>query len=130
MASGISGPQYRLEGLREFQKTCRKAGLDMDEFARAGERAGQIVASAGLFHVPIVSGNLASTIRPSRQKARVVVSAGSSAVPYANPIHWGWPAHNIRANPFLSDAARQTEPQWTAVYLEDLNVIISKIHGA
>ena len=123
--------QFQLEGLREFQKTCRKAGLDMAEFSQASQRAGSIVSSAALSHVPIVTGNLAASIRPAAQKARVMIYAGNTSnVPYPPVIHWGWPAHNIRSNPFLTKAGQQTEPIWVQAFTDELNKILARIHGA
>jgi hypothetical protein len=42
-----------------------------------------------------------------------------SALPYSEVIHWGWPQHGIEAQPWLSVAAQQTEPQWVG-YFEEL----------
>ena len=49
-------------------------------------------------------------MRASRLAKGVRVSVGRATVPYAGAIHWGWPARNISAQPFLTDAAKQTEP--------------------
>ena len=58
------------------------------------------------------------------------VSSGKATVPYGGAIHWGWPARDISANPFLTDAAKQTEPTWTAQYLADINKILDRVRGA
>jgi len=58
------------------------------------------------------------------------VQAGRASVPYAGPIHWGWPARNIEPQPFLTDAAVATEPRWTAQYLEDVEAALAKVKGA
>ena len=49
---------------------------------------------------------------------------------YANPVHWGWPAHGIAPHPFLSDAAVATEPAWSAVYAAAVADAIAQVRGA
>ncbi|GAA0898703.1 hypothetical protein GCM10009551_107070 [Nocardiopsis tropica] len=58
-----------------------------------------------------------------------VVRAGRASVPYAGPIHWGWEARGIRAQPFLSDAARSSEAAWLQVYDAHIDRIIDNIRG-
>ena len=50
-------------------------------------------------------------------------------MPYAGAIHWGWPARNIVGQPFLTDAAKATEPIWVAQYLADIQKIVDKVKG-
>ena len=54
---------------------------------------------------PVRSGTLRGTIRVLATQQRVRLAAGYKRVPYAGPIHFGWRAHNIAANPFLERAA-------------------------
>ena len=78
---------------------------------------------------PKVSGALAGSIRASRLAGGISVKAGSAGIPYANPIHWGWPARNIEASLFLTNAASQSEPEWTAFYEQELDKIIDRVKG-
>lgn len=55
---------------------------------------------------PKRSGTLARTVRGRGQQKGAFISAGFKRVPYAGPIHYGWPSRNIEANPFLERAAR------------------------
>src|SRR5215468_8032398 len=87
----------------------------------------QIQATAGQSLAPKRTGMLAGSIRPTRQAARVVIKAGGARVPYAAVIHWGWPAHGITANPWLSRAAQQTEPTWTTVYADGVQKILDTV---
>lgn len=89
-----------------------------------------MVAAAGRARAPKLTGALAGTVRPSGTKTRAVVRAGFARVPYAGPIHWGWPARGIAAQPFLSDAATSTEPAWQNIYLDAINKTIDKVEGA
>jgi hypothetical protein len=122
-------PVVRIEGLSELRRTCIKAGAQMEEFKEATQRTGQVVSFHAMGLAPKRSGALAGSIRPARAASRVTVYAGSSSVPYAGVIHWGWPAHNIRSQPFLTDAASQSEPQWVGYFFAELQKIIDGIHG-
>lgn len=128
--AGAIAPAVRVDGARELRRTAKAAGVDMSEFKEASERAGAIVQWSAVSRAPIVSGDLAASIRPSRGTSKVWVYAGNAGVPYAGPIHWGWPARNIKANMFIRDAMVATEPQWVKAYEDELNKIIEKVKGA
>jgi hypothetical protein len=72
---------------------------------------------------PVVSGQLAGSqsAHATRTKARIWVRA-----PYAAPIHWGWPHHNIRPNPWLSTGTQQSEPQWTEHFATGITTLVDK----
>lgn len=53
---------------------------------------------------PTLSGRLTGTLRAGRGKTKAVVRAGGARAPHAGVIHYGWPAHNIAAQPFLTNA--------------------------
>lgn len=107
----------------------KKAGEDLADLKDVHQRAGQLVVDVARGMAPTQSGALAGTIRASRLAGGVAVKVGSARVAYANPIHWGWPSRNIEANPFLSNAAIESEAQWTELYYEGLEQIISRVEG-
>ncbi len=51
-------------------------------------------------------------------------------MPYAGPIHYGWPRRNIEPQPWLVNAAHDTEPRWSARFMDGIEQILSKIKGA
>ena len=55
---------------------------------------------------------------------------GRKSVPYAGPIHWGWPRRNISPNTWVVDAARATEPQWLRAFVRDIDKALDKVEGA
>lgn len=67
---------------------------------------------------------LRESFRPSgtRTKARVV-----SRTVYANPIHWGWPAHNIEANRFGERAVKAMEGPIRAKYDSGIQSLIDRL---
>jgi hypothetical protein len=120
-------PQVEVRGGKRLRATLRAAGDDLSDLRAAHGQVAVLVA--GLASPPRRSGRLASTVRPSGTKTAAIVRAGFAAVLYAGPIHWGWPARNITAQPFLSDAATSSEPIWLPIYFADLERIIDKVEG-
>lgn len=116
--------------MRQLRATLKRAGIDLADLKNANERAGQTVAQWAGVRAPRRSGALGATVRAARQVGRARVMAGGGAVPYAGPIHWGWPARNITAQPWISESAQQTEPAWVRDYLDEINKVIGKVRGA
>lgn len=119
----MSAQAARIEmtGQKELARRIRKIKGNLDDFKEANAKAANTVAVRARTLAPKRSGKLAKSIRPGATKRRAVARAGNnrnskSGVPYAGPIHWGWPARHIKANPFMSVAAQQTEPQWVKYY--------------
>jgi phage gpG-like protein len=124
-----SSTVVRVEGAKNLRRTLRKAGKDLSELKAAHKEAANIAAAAGRGKAPNVSGALAATVRGSGTNTAAIVRAGRASVPYAQVIHWGWPGHNIAANPFLTEAAQETEPTWFAVYTEAFDNALNQIKG-
>jgi hypothetical protein len=125
----MAAAAFKVEGLDTFLKTLRRAGADMNDLKDANSAAAQTIASAASARAPRRSGALAGSVRGSRQARRVVVRAGGARVPYAGVIHYGWPRHNISPQPFLVDAAVDSQPQWLPKYSSDLQQILDKVRG-
>lgn len=106
----------------------KKAGDNLDEMKEAHAKVSGVVKSAT--RPPTDSGSLASSVRPGATKTSAVIRAGGSRVPYAGVQEWGWPGHNIPAQPYLTTAAQQTEPVWTGIYQAEVQKILDRIRGA
>ena len=120
----------RVEGARELRRTLKRAGVSVEDLKDANAAAGAIVVAAARPTAPRRSGRLAGTIRASRAAASATVRAGGASVPYAGVIHWGWPAHHITAQPWLSEAATSTESAWLAAYEAGVGKLLDTIRGA
>lgn len=118
-----------IEGARRLRSTMRRAGLDLEDLKAAHARAAQIASNAAAARAPVRSGTLAGTVRSSGTKTAGIVRAGFARVPYAGPIHWGWPARGIPANTFITDAAQDTETVWLAIYEKAVESAIDQIKG-
>lgn len=125
-----NAPVVEVEGARELRRTLKRAGDNLADLKAVHAQVGQVVADAARPRTPTLTGRLAGSIRPARLAAGAVVRAGAASIPYGGPIHWGWPARNIEAQPFLSDAATSTEPEWVALYETEVNRIIEEVEGA
>lgn len=117
-------------GARELRRTAKKAGDDLGDLKEAHAAAAGIVAPVARSAAPHGSGALAASVRPSGTKTQSVIRAGKKSVPYAGVQEFGWPARNIRPQPFIVPAAQDTESQWVALFEAAVDRIINRIKGA
>ena len=135
MASGTYG--YRIsstdtrmgkseiEGLREVQKALRDLSDDLkDAMKPTHKKAAEIVVDGAKRIAPVRTGRLAASIRAAAVRTGGRVRVGSSAVPYAGPIHFGWPARRITPQPFVYEALDPRRAEVAAVYADRLNQLI------
>ena len=121
-ANGIS---IEIDGLTDVMKAVRKIEDGADDLKQVhGDAARKIEQS--VVNVPFVSGRLAASVRSTGQVGAGVIRAGKKAVPYAGPIHWGWPARGIKANPFLVTAAERKTPAVVGIYSDGMQALIKK----
>lgn len=120
----------KVEGLSQFVRALKAAGVDVMELKDANQSAGNYVLSAATARAPRRKGVLAGSGRASRVARGAVVRFGSARVPYAGPIHWGWPARHIRSQPFAVEAAKAAEPVWIRFYARDLEQLVAKVEAA
>jgi len=123
----------RVEGLAELRRTLAAAGVDMSDFTETNKLAAALVATAARGTAPVgppVGGHLASSIRPGATRTTAMVRVGNNTrFPYAGPIHWGWAARGIRANPWVSEAATGTEDTWLPKYMDRVDQIVGTVKG-
>ena len=122
-------PMLQIVGARQLRDAMKQAGVSLDDLKPVNARAAQIVQAAAASRAPRRSGRLAGSLRSSGTRRAGVVRAGGARVPYANPIHWGWPRRHIAANTFVVDAAQATEPAWVEVYAHDIEQLLEQIAG-
>lgn len=92
-------------GLREIQRDLRRLSDDTKEDMKDTHlAAAEVVVMGAKRYVPYRTGRLAQSIRALASKSSGRVRAGSASVPYAGPIHFGWPARRIKPQPFIYDA--------------------------
>lgn len=121
------GTTVRIEGLGTVMRKLRRVEADANDQKDLMHKLGMIVVNAA--DAPQLTGGLASTIRAGRGKSKAVVRAGNARRPYAGVIHYGWPAHNIKAQPFLTDALKSQHDRIYAALEDGINQLIKDATG-
>lgn len=131
-----SGAAIEVVGLSRLRTTMRKAGLDLGRLKGLNRDAAEAVAPTARATAPVgpaAGGHISSSIRVGATASAGVLRAGTGRngrFPYGGPLHWGWPARNIKAQPWLAQAAQATEGRWTDVYQKGVESILKDIEGA
>jgi len=123
----MPAPVVRVEGADRLRATMRAAGLKLRDLSAVNRRTAAKVVTAAAPSTPRRTGALAASVRPQGTQR---VAAARSTLVYAPVIHFGWPGHNIAAQPWLMDAAVATEPEWTGYYEDEIDKILNTVHGA
>lgn len=120
-----------ITGAREFRRALRRFPKEYRrELATIHKKVVRPVAAEARTLVPRRSGRLAGSIRPLGSQTGGRVAAGGRAVPYAGPIHFGWPARNIRAQPFLTDALDRRHDEVLTIWVREQDRLIDKVWRA
>ena len=121
----------QVEGLDELRRDLRRikdSELDAEMKAIHVELAREINRRA-LPNVPVKTGRLKASVRAAGTVRDAVGRVGSTSVPYAPPIHWGWPAHGIKSTPFLTDAAAEIERDIVDRYDRQVSEMLGRVVG-
>ena len=125
----LDGSQSKqgIEGLAEVNKALRSMSKDTrDSMKATHKRAAAIVIQGAKRFVPVVSGKLATSIRDGSTQRMGRVRVGAASVPYAGPIHFGWPARQIKPQPFIYDALDGRRREVAAVYAKRIDELTVK----
>ena len=116
-----------VEGARQLRKALTELGDDaVDDLKAVNMEGVDVVLAEALTRVPVRSGRLYETVRGSATKTRGTIRAGFKKVPYAGPVHFGWPARNIEPNLFLYDAIDERRDEVIAVYKDNIDKLMKK----
>lgn len=124
----VEAAGLRVNGLNVFRRNLRRVNSDLPKGLTAlhKELAATLV-DAARDTAPRRTGRLASTIRPFGTQKAAAVGAGKKAVPYAGPIHYGWPARNITAQPFLTETIHRHQERLLRDYEQQLSAFIERV---
>lgn len=118
-----------IEGLKELQKQLRQIGDEAkNDMKPAHKRAAELVVLGAKRFVPVRTGALLESLRPFARQTAGVVRVGNASVPYAGPIHFGWPIRAIKPQPFIYDALDERRADVVRLYAERMDQIIAKHH--
>jgi HK97 gp10 family phage protein len=123
-------PGVKVTNLREINKALAAVGVPKDAVKAAGKESGELVASEARSLAPVRTGALRDSIRVgATARGKITVLAGNnrtskSAVPYANPIHWGWFKRHIQPQPFFVTALGYTRSEIYDNYFKQMEKLI------
>lgn len=129
-----------VQGARELRKSLKAAGQSLDDLKAANRQAAEIAAKASAALAPRVTGRLSASVRAAGTNTAGIIRAGKKNVPYANAVHWGrrnWPNSKsprrtrsvVRAQPFMSQGAKNSEGRWLPIYQQALDHSIELVKG-
>ena len=127
-------PQLELVGYRQLKKELRQLGDEaVASLKQTNKEAADLVADTARPDIPVRSGRLKGTLRTTGTMRGGVVRMGRKAVPYAGPVHFGWPNRPnaakgwrggpIRLNPFLYEAMDKRVGEVMAIYSKYLETL-------
>lgn len=116
-----------LEGADRLERTLADAAAALGDLSAVNGQVADLVLSRARPRVPIRTGRLVGSLRGTGTPAGA--DMGSSLV-YAGPIHNGWPAHHITANPFITDAVRGSIDAVLDVYMGAVEDALGGVKGA
>lgn len=103
-------------------------GGDLRDLTKANKAAAEVVAVEARNIAPRVTGHLAGSTRATATKVQGQVAVGSSSVPYAGPIIFGWPRRNIAPNPFIYEALDDRRGEVEDVYHRRVDELIRRVY--
>lgn len=107
-------------------RTLASASDDIAELDQ-GDNA-RLIQSRAQQRAPKRSGTLARSVT-ARDLGKGEAVVGSTLI-YAPVIHYGWAAHHIAPNPFLTTAAADSTPLVQASSLREIDRILGRVRGA
>lgn len=125
-----SDESVKVVGLGALIRSLKEAERDIEDLKDANAEAARIVLEEARRGAPRRTGRLSASGRTNRAAKKASVMFGRASVPYAGVIEYGWPAHNIKAQPYLIPAVEHTREQWLGAYEKNLQALLDSVKGA
>jgi phage gpG-like protein len=122
----VTGDPVQVEGADRLARTLHTFARSLSSLERAEGQAARSIQLRARARAPKRTGRLASSIRAD---AKGPVAQVSTSLVYAGVIHNGWPAHSIRANPYLLPVAEATVPVWRPYYVAEVRDELDRVKG-
>lgn len=125
-------PGVKIKNMREINRALSNVGVPKDAVKAAGKESGELVASEARSLAPVRTGALRDSIRVgATATGKITILAGNnrtskSAIPYANPIHWGWFKRHIVPQPFFVKALGYTRAEIYENYITKMGTLIKE----
>ncbi len=88
--------EIKISGARELRRDLRRAGAKASDLSKPNRKLAQTFIPPAAGKAPYRTGRLAASVKGTGTTTKAILIAGSISVPYAGPIHYGWPS---RPNP-------------------------------
>ena len=133
----VTGAKELRKAIRQLEDAAAKKGMQAD-LKGAYRQAARVVEVAAKTEAPRRSGRLSGSIKAKGTTTGAsIVAGGLKAVPYAGPIHYGWPSRPnrsrgwrggpIAANPFLARAANDSVDMVAKIIEEELQRVLDRV---
>lgn len=132
----VTGAKELRKAIRQIEDAAAKKGMqaDLKGAYRTAARAVEVTAK---MEAPRRSGKLANSIKAKGTTTGAsIVAGGLKSVPYAGPIHYGWPSRPNKAkgwrggviapNKFLTRAAAQSTDVIVSLLSSELQRVLNK----
>lgn len=114
----------KIDGFRELRRDLKRATPEVNKaLTFEMRRVANMVASDARGLAPKLTGRLAASLKGSATQRRATVR---STLPYAGPIHWGWPKRNIKPQPFIQQTVERGGDRYADEVFDALDRALSR----
>lgn len=100
------------------ERALRTAGLRVRNRARLGYLSGSPLRR--------ITGELFNSVDISSPVPWAFIRIGSP-LPQAMPLHFGWPAHNMQARPWLFPAMEDEFPKFADIWIDEMDRAVGAV---
>lgn len=121
----LDGGSVEIQGIKRLLRDAERVGVAAEDLKELTYRLAAPIAALAKTLAPHETGRLASGIKPSRSKRKVMVRVGSAKrMPYAGVNHWG---RDGSSGPrWLSQAEETLRPRTFAGFGEGIKELLDK----
>lgn len=117
-------PRMTVEGDEELARALDEAKRKLADLTEAHREMVGPLLNRSRAEAPVLTGALAESLYPAAGPKAFGIQ---SALIYAPPIHFGWPAHGITANPFLINARNAMEGEAVKGYERHISKLLDEV---
>lgn len=122
--------KFEITNINKLTRTLRKmeSGEELlKQLEKAHAKAAEIVEARADPNIPRRKGKLAASLRSKGTKKAGVVRVGKASLPYAGPIHFGWPERGIPPQPFLYEALDERRKEVYEFFWKAVNEVLDEV---
>src|SRR5688572_27702103 len=119
----MTSEAIELEGVNDVLRSLERFEHQANDLGATFQRTGDFVIDEAKQLTPIRSGALRASITGKRIAKGFVITAGAG-LEYAGVVHYGWPAHGMESQPFLTSAVVQQERAIEQQFIADIEALI------